>query len=646
MIEIFFTDLTYFDVKKNIFLRRLKCILNVFFKILLFLPIKFIKFIKGAFEKLYLRCYPKSSQLKRFVKSLIFLYFIGTIILNICLYYLKNGYINTLSIILFPVIIVAYFLIKFLLIIYRFFVGEELLNQKEVLATEKFIVNYLKHLLKVFGNTGAGKDTLISGCSAVLARSFSNKCIEDMEKIREICYIFDFDKLDKVLIENSNLFLSFSKEIIEANFIGDETRPGIAIYNQMFINPYYIHTSKITPEKLVKDYRCFVEDPISYPSIYAAGTRVNRKHFLQIIMEEYIQWFIRINVEQNFIITNQPYIEDLSTGKLALEFSYHFLKTRHEELSVPQKNGKNKKLMENIFFPWKDRLILSETECGTWWTNKEDSNYLIKSGIRDFKGFQRQFISDFYWFQADQAAGRTQALFRELDHGYAGVLSRKEIAGGRKENLFLEFIKNYYQRKIKKFENKSFRQLRRLDRKETKLNDLMDLYKSTNDEKFFNKHYKLTKKLQPKPYTAKYYVYKNKVANLQRRINDNLKNGYIILDVCLSNNGNMPGEYKAINLSDIVNSGKPSPASFVGRFTFRTSDCERYDTRYMRNLAESKAKDSKLVLNNVRRWSKNFKMEHDDLVWLAYPAAKEMAGITDEEYLEFQCGQTYKKLQN
>lgn len=646
-MDLILSDVSLAEIRANILKRKIKKIFILLFSIFIWKPLCLIgRMIASFFRNTYLRLYPKRYNINKIVKTGIILYFIFVVIYNLILYF-NNGAINVTTIIVFACLIPGYFIIRKLLYLYHFFIGDYQLNEQGLYDTREYITKYMLKLVKIFGRTGAGKDTFMAGCATTLSDYFKEKTYIDLEEIRDICYIFDFDRLDKAILDNYQDYLSFSKEKILANFIGDSDKPGLALYNNLFLKKHYLKTKELTPEFIVNDYYNFKEDPFNYNTSYAYGIGINRKHYLQMILEEYIEWLIRLNVEDNFILSNQPFIEDINTGIMARQFSFNYLKTKRvvsKKTVIEPGTMKRAKREQVVLFPWKDRLIVTETECGTWYSNKsgETGSEMMEGGIRDFKAYQRHFMSDFYWFQVDQASDRTQKIFRELDHGYAGILSRTEIEGGKKVNLFLNFKLNRYQKKIDKILRKRNRLENAKIKRSQKMEDLQQLLNASNKERYRIKLEKLNKKYRPKPLTDRYYLYQKKISILKNKIKENKKDGYIQLVVCISPSGSMPQDYNVVPMSQIINSDSV-PVHFVSKFIFRTRDCERYDTRYLRNLAEAKAQESNIVLAQVKRWASDFKLRKADVAWMGYSAGNDMFGITEEEINNLKYFDGYKE---
>ncbi len=645
-MDLILSDVSMAEIRANILKRKIKNIFYFLFRIFIFNPVCFIgRMISSLFRNLYLKLYPKRYSIDRFVKTSILLYFLFVLIYNLILHF-SNKNINYNLIIILISLLPGYYIIKKILFLYHFFIGDYQLNEQGLYATKEYITNHMLKLLKIFGRTGAGKDTFMAGCAITLSDYFKEKTYMEMEEIREICYIFDFEKLDEAILDNYQDYLTFSKEKILAKFIGNQEEPGLALYNNLFLKKHYLKSKEITPEFIVNDYYNFKENPFNYETKYAYGVGINRKHYLQLILEEYIEWLIRLNIENNFIVSNQPFIEDIDSGTMARKFSFNFLKTKRVVSKKPITDPKTKKRMKRdqvVLFPWKDRLVVTETECGTWYSNKsgETASEMMEGGIRDFKAYQRHFMSDFYWFQVDQASDRTQKIFRELDHGYAAILSRNEVEGGKKINLFLNFKLNRYQKKV----DRMLRKRNRLENSKIKhlqkMEDIQNLLNASNKEKYKIKLDKFKKKYKPKPLNNKYYNYLYKISILKNQIKENKKDGYIQLVVCMSPSGSMPQDYNIVPMNQIINNDSV-PVHFVSKFIFRTRDCERYDTRYLRNLAESKAQESNIVLAQVKRWANDFKLRKEDVAWMGYGAGNDMFGITEEEVNDLKYFDGYK----
>ena len=140
----------------------------------------------------------------------------------------------------------------------------------------------------------------------------------------------------------------------------------------------------------------------------------------------------------------------------------------------------------------------------------------------------------------------------------------------------------------------------------------------------------------------KYHKFSYKKALAKQKIENNRKEGYIIETVCISKNPNSPIEFTITPIKDILQSDKRH-ITFVTNLIFRMSDCERYDTRYMKNLADEKSKETIVNYNDVPTWNPNFKMDKKDVIWMGYLSAKEQYGISDSDMENMNYNDSYKE---
>lgn len=637
MKPIIIYDRTEGQVKRSITIRKL-CVSILALIFLLISPIIFVLMvIRDFISRTYNYLYPKRERINKVTSRLIIVYTIATIIINIITYLYNKSY-NSDFLFLIPILIVSFVIIKYILKLYHFLFGEYQLLNNTYSYTREYVNIKLPKLLKVFGETGAGKDTFVAGCCSMLAEEYKNQTENDINKIRSLLFCINFELLDYDLNINYKIFLTNNKERIEKNYMK------LANERKQYLKSYYINNKKLKPKAFLEDYENFKKDPYNFATDYAVGVRVNRKHFIQVILEEYIQWYIRINFEKNFLMVNQPFIEDPQSGLMAKKFSLRFLKLKRIDKESYDKTTRKKTITkENVFFPWRDRLIVAETECGSWYMNRDKAAdaEMLKSGIRDFKAYSRHFVKDFRWFQVDQAPERTSKLFRELDHSYVAVLNRMTVSGGKKRNIILNIFVWYYNLRIRIIEHRCNKSQRKRDKAEIRINDAKELYYASSKEKYKMQYQRLEKKYQVKKLPPRHEKFTYKKALLLQRIDLNEKDGFIIETVCVSKNPNSPIEFTITPVRDIINSDKRH-LSFVTNLVFKMSDCERYDTRYMKNLADSKSKETKINYNDVPTWKPNFKMDQQDVIWMGYLSAKEQYGIKDEDMENMNYNEAYK----
>ena len=644
MNEIVYSDVSKRRVIWQIRFRRFKKFNFFFINLLIILPFTLIgRLICSLSSNIYNYLFPKRNIVKKNVKFAIVIYTMAVIGINIWFYIDSRYDINWLLLISVPIMIVIYLLTKGIFYLYYKFIGIYQILDKDYLYTIEYVTKFMPRIQKDHGKTGSGKDTFMAGCCSVLAADFKSRTIMDIAEIKSICFCTDFDLLDFDLANNYKDYLTSSKEFIEKAFLGDDETIGLAISRNLYIKKHYIKKGIVKPKVLLQDYYSFKLDPIMHQTDFCVGQGVNKKHFLDLIMFEYIQWWIRLNVEKNFLITNQPFIEDLNTGMKAKKFSLNMLRTKTQEYQY-KKDGIKHNVKEKVFFPWKDRLILAETECGTWYMNRNDDidAEMIKGGIRDFKAYHRHFMKDFYWFQADQAPERTNILFRELDHAYVGIMSRVEHPGGAKRNIIPNLKLKYVNFRIWIYEKKYNRKINKFERKRVKHDDLKKIFIATSNDRYEYKFKKMEKREKRVKYGRSYEKFKYKASVLNKTIKNNLKDGYIHITVLVSQHPVSASGLKPIRIQEVIKKGDYS-SPFVTTLVFRTSDCERYDTRYMKNLAEDRKQQTCVEYAEIPSWSDDFKMTEEDIEWMSYTAAKDQYGLTEEKLHEMRFGDRYKK---
>ena len=140
------------------------------------------------------------------------------------------------------------------------------------------------------------------------------------------------------------------------------------------------------------------------------------------------------------------------------------------------------------------------------------------------------------------------------------------------------------------------------------------------------------------------YEYSNNndiISKLKQAYNNNQQDGYIIETVCISRTGAEPVDYTIVPISKILEL-KHKNITYVTQLIFKISDCQRYDTRYMRNLAEERAYNSKVTFNDIPTWPTNLKMSQKEVEWMCYTTANKMYGINPDKLDEIKFKDGYK----
>lgn len=512
---------------------------------------------------------------------------------------------------------VAYLFLKF----YHTFFGAIKVYEYDYNLTINYIINKLPHIAKVYGKTGAGKDSLTVGCASILANNMRSKLVNELEELKRILYIFDFNVVDNFISNNYGLFSSFSYQINQYNLL-------------VSLKKYYgfiksIYRNKISYNKLIQAYLVQLENPTEKITKYSFYDGINYHAYYDLLLE-YILKYMRVYIEGNFIMANQPVVEDSSLGLMAKKFSMNFLQIK--EMSVAYKG---KVYNSKMLFPWKNHMIILETEAGSWYFNrdKENSKVLYESGVRDFKAYNRHFIEDLYWFMNDQDALRVDKLLRELDHSYIQVLEKNVIDGGIKRVTFYSFLLKHVESKIFKLENKGIKRNNKLNiykKRKSIYNELNNIKKIKKYENKIKNFKIISNKNKIDKLYNKAKTYKEKIASAK---ND----GYITILINVSDQST-PVNLVQTTLYKMLNQDKVLyHESYQVTLTFKIKDIHgKYDTHYMKAVAEEIAKKSELDFVNVPRWNPNLKINKSDALYMGYPASFNMFNVTKQEYLDFR----------
>lgn len=512
--------------------------------------------------------------------------------------------------------LVIYLFIRF----YYLYFGKERVLRYEYQLTTMYITNKLPKINKVYGKTGAGKDTFSVACSVILANYLRDKLINELEDLKRILYIFDFEIVDNYCLTNYNNYTSYSyKRNKNAFLLALETQKG-------FIKLKY--RDKVKWKRLVELWSLQDSNPNLFIDKLSYTDGIRYFAFYQLLLE-YILKYIRVYIEANFIMSNQPLIE--TEGLPAKHFSLNFMQVKQMEY----KEGRD--TYESVMlFPWKDNIIVLETEAGSWYFNrdKQNSKEIYQSGVRDFKAYNRHFLENLYWFTNDQDSSRVDKLLRELDHSYIQILKKEVIKGGIKRTTFYNYLLKRLNSKVEREETKKSNRKRKLliytERKK--------IYDIENKPKLVSKYKNKYEKLKAKNINAKkldQHLAKRK--NYLEKIAKASNEGYIKLLVNVSDSP-VPINLEETTLSKILSKDKMLyKSSYQVELTFKIKDAHgRYDTHYMKAVAERIASESNYDFIDIPRWNEDLKITKEDVLYMGYPASFGMFGITDEEYKNFR----------
>lgn len=635
MQPLILSNTSLFKEKLKDFVKILK---KIFFVIATFLGDKLTRvknFLAEKIKRYYYKIYPKISAFKKRSKKILVRLNIviigGLLIFTIVDIILKRTADNSIlsglpeqaifiELVSIAIEVTLYFLLSLVLSIYHKNYGAEALNEIEREYTKEFVINYLPTIAKAWGYTGQGKDELIAGISTMKVENFKETIDSKLEEIQNICYFYDFKKVENAYFNNFALFTTSNEKISKKNFLN------LCYANKFFFKPIY--QKKINLEEFLESSKILAKNKLyTSPYIYDKGG-INKKHYLELLYD-YIMLKVRLH-EDHFIFSNQPFIENMSSGKGAAKFSLNYLITKTQK----PLRFKNEDYVEKVMFPFKNYLGIIETEAATWYSNIDKKNRAILQslGLRDTKAFNRHIFDNFFWYQVDQDPSRVDKLFRELDHAYFYPDTRTVYEGAYGINAPLESEIEKLNKKIMKIENKAIKNLLKNEKLEERRQKNLRYYIASSNQKYKDSADMFRdskKKLNFEKRVSKYKIRKKEL--MERVVLNKYHHTYITKIVTIGTEPQKNGNKPVLRPLDIINNPDLIKSSYSVKMTFKADDCWRYNTHYMASVKEARASKTELSLKDVPEWDLSLNLKKEDVVTFGYSQAAELFDINPDE---------------
>lgn len=498
-----------------------------------------------------------------------------------------------------------------------------LAGKYSVLAIERtyfieYVQNVLAHIVKISGRTGGFKDTLMSAFDNILSHKHYNNIMKIMHTASEIAYMFDFEKIQSLILADEAIFKTCSDEINELQLIQ-------LMKKNCLIKKRYrkIHSQQM----LVNDYLTFKENKAYYTSKYVYDVGTDKTHFFSLVVA-YCTCFKRLAYAPIFSMSNQPM---KASDGMAKQFSFNFTKLTSDTIC-----DKNRRINYRsvTVFPWTDNLTITETEGDSWYLNvdKKNASEMASSGNRDFRAYIRHLLGEnTYWFSTGQDSGRMQKLIRELDHCYVEVLQHSIIDGGAKRRLVLEPLYKMISYILATKESSRARKNAKIDTKIEFSNKYRLLYLTTSKLKYKEKYMKYQSlKHVDSSLFEEFLIRKRKI--LKQKIEQLKNEGYIKVGVLISDKP-QPVNCEKIDLEDCISDERPLyKRSYITQFTFLKKDTwGRFDTHYLKSIKEVLAKNSKLTFYDIPSWSESMKMTKEDAINMGYTRLDSFYDVSSRE---------------
>lgn len=525
-----------------------------------------------------------------------------------------------------------------ILVLYHVFLGRDLLYQQYAMLTETYVEVALPQNIKFVGPRRVGKDTTSISLTSIIVRMFKRQMIESMKRIKKICYIFDFEKVNNACYLFDKYFYQPSKKKREESFLNICNIVEI----QAFLKDRFLR--EINYQDLINEYKDSLNNKVDFKSKYMFNDGISNYHFLGLL-QEYMFLFVRLYIVKNLTITNQPYVEDPETGLMSKVYSvyYEAISSKADEPrteTLPDGRKVNVIYKERIEAPLLDWTVVNITEGDTWFNNLDsDVKKMIKElGLRDEKAYLFHNFKKVFYFQQCHDASRTNKQLRELDAFYMTVIQRLELPGASKRNAILTFLQkrvdSYIERKQVKFDTSN---ANIIYQNQSKIDYYNRLYRASMNDKYLLKIDKLMAS-EAKPEGRIYAKLSALNKSLMEKIAWNEReNGLIRITATISDQPTAPN-LKEASLRDLINRNRPLyHESYKVDFYFKMKDSMgRYNPNYMSDIFENRAFKSYITIMNVLNWDKRMELSREIMLQMGFPTGHKLYGITPEEVFNFR----------
>lgn len=464
--------------------------------------------------------------------------------------------------------------------IYHGLFGKWYVHEIRSELTAEYVRMKFPRSVKYSGFRGAGKDSTSNAIIRILRADLVRRNLQEMDEIRIICFPYDFIALDHELEEHHEDLMTNSKTEFFGKFIE------IMKENGCFLKEIYRKT--IDPEAHLAELYTMRKQPtrdVVEKISMKFDDGIQKQHFISLLIK-YSLMFIRVHYLPEYVITNQPYVEDRETGMMAKVFSTNYTAIQQDTARWA--------------WPIVGGVLIDETEADAFYPNIGKKGSAIKSGTRNFKAFFRHLLGESsVWFQVGQKSERTEKSIRELDTAFVTILEQTKVPGGEKRiffvNLWLKWVEYWVEKSIRKKSRE--RQIRR----------------------------------RAKAIMA--------IRRLQNR------GGYIYVDMIVSRS-EQASQVSELSLREVLSYDKPIRINYLIKLCFPITQCYGgYNTHYLEALAEILARKSKERWQDIPSWDPDMTLKFKNIEHMNYPVLNEIAGIKPKKTVNMDPAAPSKKSQ-
>ena len=443
---------------------------------------------------------------------------------------------------------------------------------------------------QVDGPKRSGKDASTTGESIILREQLIKDYKKEIKLLKEKLYLYDFDKLHK------KIALDIKKLTVGSEYKFNKAYETLLVENNCFIHEHWINQGT-DPKKHLNSWKFRSNKRI--PDIaFEDGITPGGKHTLHLL-KRYVTVYIRITYIPNYIISNQPIIE---------------------EAKVSKKTGAIKTLFSKIFsldyislkmktpMPFPIGVIITETETAMYYSNTDKAlEVYIKneSGVREFHTVEGHLLQEEAYIRGiTQDKDRPNKTIRELYEGYMHVFSLDFYCTSDIFRL------NYALRRV----------IQKL---------LIVRLKVKN-------HFTIIKKL--KPYRVrKIRKHEKRISILHQKDLKKWAKGYIVFKKGVYSKIEDSGKKVKYPLFyGLKDSSSTNSAYSMHGFkqVNKITDCfGRYDTHMMKTVRDTKEQIYSMHFNDVPNWS-SMKISVDDMDRMNYPSLGAMNQVYSDHKTE------------
>lgn len=602
--------------------------------------------LSDKIKRIYYRVYPKIGSFKARIKKILYRLNLVILITIAILFILDIILVNNFDIktlegvplelvkveaVMIAAEVLLYAVVILFLNIYHKNYGEEAIYEIERQYTASYVQNIFPNIGKAWGYTGQGKDELLAGISTMKIEGFKKTIADKIEEIENICYFYNFSLIEAIISDSTELFLSSNEDITKKNFMR------LCIEHNYFLKKAYL--KKINLDEFLESCKILKQNKLyTSPYIYDKGG-INKKHYIELLYE-YIMLQVRM-MEEHFLFVNQPFIENMYSGKGAAKFSLNYLITKAQKpkkITITDDCGKKVAVehVEKIMFPFKDYFGILETEAATWYSNIEKQNRAIlqELGLREAKAFNRHMFEHFFWYQVDQDPFRVDKLFRELDHAYFYPDTRNVYEGGFSGNKYLDKRIDKINHKLDKLEKKQNKNFIRNMKLEERQRKNIRYYVASSNQKYKDAADAARDR-------KKRLDFENKISKLQElrknylqeKVLNSYNHCYITKIITVGREPAKNGDKPVNTPLNIINHPDMLKSSYSVKLTFKASDCWRYNTHYMESVKHNRSSKTEVSLTEVDEWDCSLELKKEDIATFGYIQAAELFDVEPEEIL-------------